>query len=58
VTKATNETSIVKNPTAVALSRLGGKKGGKVRAGKLTLEQCKEVAQKAAQARWNKQGSR
>lgn len=45
-----------KNPAAVALGRLGGKKGGKARAAKLTPEQRKEIARKAAQARWS-QGS-
>ena len=41
-----------KNPHAVALGRLGGLKGGKARATKLTPEQRKEIAQKAARARW------
>ena len=41
-----------KNPAAVALGRLGGKVGGKRRAEKLTPEQRKEIAQKAAKARW------
>jgi hypothetical protein len=41
-----------KNPHAVALGRLGGLKGGKARAKKMTPEQRKEVARKAAQARW------
>jgi hypothetical protein len=41
-----------KNPNAVALGRLGGLKGGKARASKMTPEQRKEIAQKAAQARW------
>jgi hypothetical protein len=43
-----------KNPAAVALGRLGGLKGGKARASKLTSEQRKEIARKAAQARWSK----
>jgi hypothetical protein len=43
-----------KNPHAVALGRLGGKKGGKARAERLTPEQRKEIARKAAQARWQK----
>jgi hypothetical protein len=43
-----------KNPHAVALGRLGGPKGGKARASKLTPEQRKGVAQKAARARWHK----
>lgn len=44
----------VKNPHAVALGRLGGKKGGKARAEKLTPEQRSEIARKAVQARWAK----
>jgi hypothetical protein len=43
-----------KNPYAVALGRLGGLKGGKARFAKLTPEQRKEIAQKAAKARWAK----
>lgn len=43
-----------KNPAAVALGRLGGLKGGKARAKKLTPEQRSEIARKAAKARWNK----
>ena len=41
-----------KNPAAVALGRLGGKKGGKARAARLSPEQRKKIAQKAAAARW------
>jgi hypothetical protein len=41
-----------KNPHAVALGRLGGMKGGKARAKKLTAEQRREIARKAADARW------
>lgn len=44
-----------KNPNAVALGRLGGLKGGRARAERLTLEQRQEIAKKAAKARWNKQ---
>lgn len=43
-----------KNPAAVALGRLGGKKGGKVRAEKLTPEQRKKIAKNAAKVRWGK----
>jgi hypothetical protein len=43
-----------KNPAAVALGRLGGKKGGPARARKLTKEQRAEIARKAALARWSK----
>jgi len=40
-----------KNPAAVQL----GRKGGKKRAQKLTAEERKESARKAAQARWAKE---
>jgi hypothetical protein len=43
-----------KNAAAVALGRLGGLKGGKARAQKLTPEQRRESARKAAVARWSK----
>jgi hypothetical protein len=43
-----------KNPAAVALGRLGGLKGGKARAEKLSAKKRKTIAQKAAQARWGK----
>ncbi len=43
-----------KNPHAVALGRLGGKKGGKARAKSLTPEQRKAIAKKAAKSRWKK----
>jgi hypothetical protein len=41
-----------KNQAAVALGRLGGKKGGKARAAKLSPERRKAIAKKAAAARW------
>lgn len=43
-----------KNPAAVALGRLGGLKGGKARAAKLSAKKRKEIAKKAAEARWGK----
>lgn len=43
-----------KNPHAVALGRLGGLKGGKARATKLTSQQRKQIAELAAKARWKK----
>jgi len=46
-----------KNQAAVELGRLGGLKGGKARAKKLTPEQRKEIAKIAAQARWKKKES-
>jgi hypothetical protein len=36
--------------------RLGGLKGGQARAESLTPEQRKEIAKKAAEARWSKIG--
>jgi hypothetical protein len=41
-----------KNPHAQALGRLGGLKGGKARAAKLSAKKRKEIAKKAAKARW------
>jgi len=41
-------------PDFKALGRLGGLKGGKARAERLTPERRVEIARKAAQARWGK----
>jgi len=43
-----------KNKAAQALGRLGGLKGGKARAAKLTPKRRSEIAAKAAKKRWNK----
>ena len=43
-----------KNPAAVALGRLGGLKGGRARAEKLTAKRRSEIARGAAQTRWRK----
>jgi hypothetical protein len=43
-----------KNPNAVALGKLGGSKGGKIRAARLTPEERSEIARKAVLARWAK----
>lgn len=43
-----------KNPNAVALGRLGGAKGGKARAARMTPRQRQAAARKAAAARWKK----
>ena len=43
-----------KNPHAVALGHLGGKKSGALRMVNLTPRQRKEIARKAALARWRK----
>ncbi len=44
-----------KNQHAVELGRLGGKKGGVIRSQNLSPERRKEIAQKAANARWKKE---
>src|SRR5688572_11048409 len=46
-----------KNPLAVALGRLGGLKGGKARAEKMTKDQRRASAVKAARARWSQRRS-
>lgn len=43
-----------KNPHAVALGRIGGQKGGLARARHLSSRKRKEIARKAAKARWAK----
>lgn len=43
-----------KNPAAVELGKLGGAKGGKARAKKMTAEDRSDAARKAARARWKK----
>jgi len=47
-----NDPDLLKNPAAVALGRLGGLKGGKARAEKLSSERRKEIAQNAISQRW------
>lgn len=46
------ENELKKNPAAVALGRLGGLKGGKARAEKLSKEERSAIARNAAKARW------
>ena len=43
-----------KNPHAVALGKLGGSKGGNIRAAKLTSEQRSKIARDAVLVRWAK----
>jgi hypothetical protein len=43
-----------KNPHAVALGKMGGAKGGRVRAAKLSPERRREIARKAVLSRWAK----
>ncbi len=44
-----------KNPAAVALGKLGGARGGRARALKMTAEERAASARKAAQARWKRE---
>ncbi len=43
-----------KNPAAVELGRLGGKKGGAARSRSLTPERRSQIAKAAAAVRWGK----
>lgn len=43
-----------RNPHAVALGSMGGKKGGKARAKLLSAARRRSIAKKAAKSRWNK----
>ena len=52
VTQAASEQP-KKNPAAVALGRLGGLKGGKARASRLSAKRRHEIARKAARSRWS-----
>ena len=44
-----------KNAAAVELGRMGGLKGGRARADKLSAEERSRIARKAASARWTKE---
>ena len=44
-----------KDPAAVALGRRGGLKGGAARAKALSAKRRKQIAQKAAKARWRQE---
>ena len=46
-----------KKKDAIESGRLGGLKGGKERAKKLTPEERSEIAKKAADTRWNRRDS-
>jgi hypothetical protein len=50
--RVTAEATREKNPAAVELGRLGGKKGGPARAAKLSPKKRQQIARKAAMARW------
>ena len=50
----TKAASPEKDPLAVELGRRGGLKGGKARAKKLSAKKRKQIAQRAARARWKR----
>jgi hypothetical protein len=52
---STEETEQKKNPAAVALGKLGGKKGGPARAAKLSPKKRKAIPLKAPRGWWKKQ---
>ena len=54
VSEAIRDPDEGKDPAAVSLGRRGGLKGGKARAAKLSADERREIAKKAAAARWNK----
>jgi hypothetical protein len=45
----------LRSQAASILGKLGGSKGGKARAANLTAARRKEISQKAAKARWDKE---
>jgi hypothetical protein len=52
--QATNTVDDGKNPAAVELGRLGGQKGGRARAEKLSPARRRRIARTAAEKRWRK----
>lgn len=57
VDAATSETEDEPESSAVIRGRMGGEKGGKARADKMTAEERSASARKAATARWSKKKS-
>lgn len=57
-TKGESDPDESKDPAAVSLGRRGGLKGGKARAAKLSAERRREIARKAAHARWKSNSRR
>ena len=51
-----DEAADKRNPAAVELGRLGGSKGGMMRAARLSVKERTDIAKKAAAARWKKRG--
>jgi hypothetical protein len=57
IVAASTDGEMTKNPAAVALGRLGGLIGGKARAASLSKKKRSEIAKKAAESRWKKNGT-
>jgi len=49
---------VPKNPSAVALGRLGGLKGGPARAAVLSAQRRRDIARRAAQMRWKRKSAK
>jgi len=56
VGEATDETPPEGESQQAQAGRLGGVKGGKVRAARMTAKERSKAASHAARARWNKEG--
>jgi hypothetical protein len=56
VDEATDETSPQVESVQAQAGRSGGQRGGQARAKRLTPERRREIARKAARARWAKDG--
>jgi hypothetical protein len=50
---ATDETPLQPESQEVRAGRLGGQRGGKVRAQRMTAEERSEAARRAAESRWS-----
>jgi hypothetical protein len=55
VDEATDETPPEPESKQAQAGRLGGRKGGRARAARMTPEERSEAAKRAAEARWKKQ---
>lgn len=54
VGEATDETPPVRESAEARAGRAGGRKGGKVRAARMSAAERSEAARKAAEARWSR----
>jgi hypothetical protein len=54
IREPSDEVRVEKNQAAVELGRLGGLKGGRARADKLSSDERIAIARRAAAARWNR----